>query len=394
MLIKNYTASTMREALSEIKNDLGTNAVILDTRVENGLTSRSGGPGARVTVTAASERPKSAGGTSNQPAAGREGPKTLHLKGELADDQSGNLESAATATVADPGEAADVLDRLTHIEQLLVELAEARALSAAGRPGSGWFADADIRHWLNAEHRLKTELTDAYAGYLLDRIPEPDLFLSREQLPETVCFVGPPGSGVSTVMMKSLAFWWRSQKTAPPVVEVVGEYAPDGGRLASWANLFDLEHKQFRFDEINMLSRYLSAHSGGPVFVKCQLPTEEEGGLRVAKRVVRAVEARIVVLVLSALVRREFNALFLERYKVFAPSHLCISHWDSAQPHADVRYFSAASRLPLAYYTTGSAPCGQFEPFTNAELRAGIAMEICGNGQEPRPAENTIAEET
>jgi hypothetical protein len=399
MLIKNYTASTMREALAEIKNDLGTNAVILDTRVENGLTERAGGPGARVTVTAASESPKGVVKSFKPPVLGPDGPKTLHLKGELGHERSVVVEAApqqGPETVEPDATAAggaDLLERVAHIEQLLSGLAESRALHEPAVGEEGWFADGDIREWLNSEHRLKTELTDAYAGYLLDRIPAPDPFLSARQLPETVCFVGPPGSGVSTMLMKSLAYWWRTQKVAPPVVEVQGEHAPDGGRLASWAKLFDLEHKRFRFDEIDRLSRYLSAHNEGPVFVKCELPAEDEGGLRVARRLARAVDAKIVVLVLSSLVRRKYNSLFLERYKVFTPSHLCVSHWDDAQPHADVRYFSAASRLPLAYYTMGSAPCGQIEPFTNAELRAGIAMDICGDRPQPHGDEKKIFEE-
>lgn len=401
MLIKNYTASTMREALAEIKNDLGTNAVILDTRVENGLTERAGGPGARVTVTAASEPPKGVVKTFKPPVIDEEGPKTLHLKGELGRDRSVVVETAPprepepepemSDDVAEEG--SDILERIAHIEHLLSDVVEARAMSAPAVREEGWFADGDIREWLNSEHRLKTELTDAYAGYLLDRIPGPDPFLSARQLPETVCFVGPPGSGVSTMLMKSLAYWWRTQKVAPLVAEVVGEHAPEGGRLASWANLFDLDRKRFRFDEIGRLSRFLSAQSDGPVFIKCELPTEDEGGQRVIRRLTRAMDAKIVVLVLSSLVRRKHNALFLERYKVFAPSHLCISHWDDAQPHADVRYFSAASRLPLGYYAMGSAPCGQIEPFTNAELRAGIAMDICGDRQKPQSGDNRIFEE-
>ena len=64
MWIKNFTASSVREALSRIKKEMGANAVILDTRVENGLTRRSTGSGARVTVTAASEHP---GGDASHP---------------------------------------------------------------------------------------------------------------------------------------------------------------------------------------------------------------------------------------------------------------------------------------------------------------------------------------
>lgn len=380
MLIKNYTASSMREALAEIKNDIGAHAVILDTRVENGLTRRAGGPGARVTVTAASGQPEPVA-APDRPQVIEEGPKTLHMRGELADAPPAKDQHERETPPEDVDDRPDILDRITNIEQMLSRLAESREPVRPIPPLNGWFADLEVRDWLNSEHRLKTELTDAYAGYLLDRIPEPDPFLSREDLPEAVCFVGPPGCGVSTMVMKSLAFWWRTHKIASPVVEVAGEHAPEGGRLASWTGLFEMEHKRFRFDEINRLSRYMSAQGEGTVFIKCDLPTEDEGGLRVTRRIVRAVEAKIVVLVLSSMVRRELNGQFLERYAVFSPSHLCISHWDDAQPHADVRYLSARSRLPLAYYTSGNAPCGQIDPFTNAELRAGIAAEICGNGQ-------------
>jgi flagellar biosynthesis protein FlhF len=398
MLIKNYTASSMRAALAEIKKDLGASAVILDTRVENGLTKRAGGPGSHVIVTAASEQPKSETPAVVRPAV-KEGPKTLRMRGELAEaPPEAPPEVLPEASLETPledippdrepllhpdDEGPDILDRIVNIEQMLADLAGSREPLRPVQPLNSWFSDLQVRDWLNSEQRLKTDLTDAYAGYMLDRIPEPDPFLSRDHLPEAVCFIGPPGCGVATVMIKSLAFWWRTKKTASRVVEVVGEHAPNGGRLASWADLFDLERKRFRFDEINRLSRYMSGQSEGTVFVKCDLPATDEGGLRVAKRVIRAVGAKVVVLVLSSTVRRELNEQSLKRYQVFSPTHLCISHWDDLQPHADVRHLSARSRLPLAYYTSGSAPCGQIDPFTNAELRAGIASEICGDGRLP-----------
>ena len=390
MWIKNFTASSMRDVLARIKDEMGANAVILDTRVENGLTSRSPGSGSRVTVTAASERPD--GEVAAAPREGRlpvepEGPKTLYLRGELAEgtaempvaEEPGEL----PVTPIDEESQSDIITRIGEIGKAVDNLTEAENRRSPVFPADRWLSVPDIQTWLDGQRHLKENLADAYAGHLLDQMPEPDAFLSRNRLPAVVCFIGPPGCGKSTVLMKSLALWWRTRKTALPVVEVAGEQSPTSGRLAGWANMFDLQQQRFQFKDTKSLSRYLSHTQSESVFVKCDLPPEGEGDARTTKKIVRALRAKIVVLVLSSLVRRDDNERFLNRYAGFSPTHLCLAHWDEAQPYDDARYLSAISQLPLAYHSLGPAPCGELESFTNADLRSGITSEIWGGAALP-----------
>ncbi len=394
MWIKNYTASSVREALAGIKKEMGANAVILDTRVENGLTDRSTGSGARVTVTAASEHPggKTPATRLKGPSPAEvEGPKALHLRGELAEVPVGGGEPNGATGSGGAGGEKDILTSIANIEQTVGELATSLGRSVFALPLEGWFAAPEVREWLNNERDLKASLTDTYAGYLLDQMPGPDPFLARDQLPGVVCFVGPPGCGKSTMLMKALALWWRTRESCLPVVEVTGEHSPVGGRLASWAEMFDFDHRRFRFEETSRLSRYLTSGSAGTVFVKCDLPAEDEGGQRLAKKVARVLQAKIVVLVLSSVVRLAVNERFLKRYAAWSPTHLSLSHWDDAQAYVDARHLSAVSRLPLAYYVSGNTPCGQIDPFTNAELRAGIATEICSNPDGDEQVKHPVA---
>ena len=376
MWIKNYTASSVREALSQIKNEMGVHAVILDTRVENGLTRRSGGSGARVTVTAAIEQPPAETAVvSPEPATAAigEGPRTLHLRGELAEAGLGITENPPSSAPESVLENGDLAVRVANLER---ELADGFKLQAPIMSPAAWWTTPEFHAWLDRQSELKASLTDAYAGYLLDQIPEPDQFLSRDRLPATVCFVGPPGSGKSTLVMKTLALRWRTHQASLSVAEIVGDHVPSGGRLAGWAEMFGLEWKRFRFDEAGRLSRYLSDLRSDSVFIKCDLSGESEEAERAVKKMVRAVGARITVVVLSSLVRRAENVQFLQRSAVFQPTHVCFSHWDLAQPYDDARHVSAIARLPLAYHTAGPAPCDQIEPFTNTDLRVGVAAGI------------------
>jgi len=385
MWIKNYTASSVRKALTQIKQEMGAHAMILDTRVENGLTHRSGGSGARVTVTAASERSEQTNRVADvepEPTPVEEGPKTLHLRGSLA----GSPVSDDTPVVDDEPDESGLLGRVAGLERTVTVLATKLENRPIHQSLDYWLHGHTLQEWLGTQDELRADLAEAYTGYLLDQIPEPDPFLSRERLPSSVCFVGPAGCGKSTMLMKTMALSWRSRKGSLPIVEIDGDESQTNGRLTGWAKLFDLNWMRFKFNETGRLANHLSDIAEESVFIKCTLPTREEGGERTIKRFARIVKGRVVVLVLSSLVRREVNERFLEQYAVFSPTHLCFSHWDEAQPFDDARYLSAVSRLPLAYYALGGAPCGELEPFTNTELRTGIADELIGG----RSANRTV----
>jgi len=381
MWIKNYTASSVREALARIKGEMGANAVILDTRVENGLTRRSGGCGARVTVTAGVERP-SVETTQEVPESSTvpvtEGPRTLRLRGELA--QAGLAEAAeAMPSVGEKSAPVEELTaRLSMLERGLAAVTETLEHQRVIQRSVAWWSVPEFHTWLQSQPQLRAALADAYAGYLLDRVPEPDPFLSRDRLPATVCFIGPPGCGKSTLMMKAIALRWRTHQTSLSVVDVVGDHVPSGGRLAGWAEAFSVDWKRFHFADVGRLSRHLSDLKTESVFIRCDLPGEDEGGERTAKKIIRSIGARATVLVLSALVRRAQNEEFMRRYGIFQPTHLCVSHWDLAPLYDDARHLSASSHLPLAYHVAGPAPCDQIEPFANADLRAGVAGELGG----------------
>ncbi len=375
MWIKNYTAASVREALAKVKKEMGSSAVILDTRVENGLTSRSSGPGSRVTITAGCDEPenKPAGATHIEDV---EGPKKLILKGDFSE--------AAESQAPDEGEKDEpATDReSTGIEEQIADLRNVLTdRSAVSGPREfrrypEWFIDPNVGQWLRTEPRLKDELTDAYVAHLLDQSPDPDPFLKRSTLPPVVSFVGPPGAGTSTMLINCLAQWWRDRKAAPTIIEIISDHGPSGGRLASWAELFELQYERFYFDEISRIKRYIGKIKDQPVFARCGYPTENDGGHRIIKRLTKCLDAKITVLVLSALFRGPANERFVERFRPFAPMHLGISLWDEWQPWAEIRALSAAAQLPLCYCLRGAAPCDQIEPVTNATLRAGLADEL------------------
>lgn len=402
MLIKNYSASSVREALAQIKEDMGPGAVILDTRVENGLTRRSSGSGSKVTVTAASEKPP------DQPTAKvikdvsqTEGPRTLRLAGSLAEDSPAAkaVEQATPAAEVDVegggGGGGEVLNRLAGLESAINRISQTlEGLSAPSSFGQ-WFGAGEVQKWLQGQVQLKTQLAEAYASHQMDRIPEPDPFLVHGRLPRAVCFIGPPGAGKSTSLMKTMASWWRREKVSLPIIEIAGEAYPSGGRLAAWAELFNLEWRRFALDDPRKLSRYLSSLKAPAAFFKYDLPVEpDEITLRYAKKMMKIIDPQVTVLVLSATTQRSINLQYLKRYRWQDPTHLSFGHWDLSPAFAEARMLSQQSRLPLAYYALGGAPCGEIEAFTNADLRAGLAAEISPSPQMKAYAKNQQEQET
>ncbi len=402
MWIKNYTASSVREALARIKDEMGPTAVILDTRVERGLTDRSGGPGSEVTVTAASGQPRVPGSYAEE---STEGPKTLHLKGgpgerfqipETADCPDAAEPETAVGPSNKPGGTPtahnddELVARLEMVEQSLVGISGMINSMVSASQFARWIDAPEVRPWLNRNATLKAELAEAYSGYLLDAMPDPEPFLSRDRLPAVVNFVGPAGSGKSTLLMKALAVWWRTRKSSLPVLEIIGPDAANGGPLSSWAELFNLTHKKLTVTDTGEIHKYLSEVDAESAFIRCDLPTG--GDTRQLKKLNKTIRARIVVLVLSSLVRREVNERFIKRYAGFNPTHLAFTGFDEVAAFDDARHLSAISGLPLAYYTTGVAPCDEIEPFTNNLLRGRIAAEIgmsgCVGKQADRDEEN------
>lgn len=218
MKLKTYVAPNLREALAQVKRDLGAEAVILSTRARRTFAPDSPGSGGEVEVKAALDEPEA---QSLSQEFQDHGLSLLHqLRQELGELKKlvyGWLKSTQTPLwLASQREMAglyQILARKGVADQILHRwLAQVQDLLAR-RDGSGLLA---------AEQSL---------GLLMDFINVVNLWQSPdERSPRFWTFIGPPGVGKTTTIAKLAVQFALKRRKAVGLVSV------DSGR---WGGAFD-----------------------------------------------------------------------------------------------------------------------------------------------------------
>lgn len=220
MKLKTYVAPNLREALAQVKRDLGAEAVILSTRARRTFAPDSPDPGAEVEVKAALDEPEAQAECLSQEFQGN-GLFLLHQVrqelGELKKLVSGWLKFTQTpvwlASQEEMASLYQILARKGVADQILHRwLAQVQDL-VARREGSGL---------LEAKQGL---------GLLMDFIKVANLWQSPDDRgPRFWTFIGPPGVGKTTTIAKlAVQFVLNKRKS-------VGLVSVDSGR---WGGAFD-----------------------------------------------------------------------------------------------------------------------------------------------------------
>jgi flagellar biosynthesis GTPase FlhF len=367
MIVKTFTGTSVRETLQMVRDAFGADAVILDTRVEESGAQRLGLPRGGIVITAAVEpqRPQ---------VSGAEGPRSLHLKGTLGQNQA--PESAAPAEAEAPeipapsaqSPAEPIQDRFAPV---LRELQRVTDDLLAAKDETLWEV---MRAWLSGQPSLSSGIFETFATFLVEALPPHQPFLSASPKGQTVLVVGARGVGKSTFLFKALAARWQAIQRKPSLTVLSG--APDHGheRLQALSIGCGVEFSTHSLGQSRRLR--IEPAASQDAFAE-YIIGRVSGDLEAhAKLIRRTLKPDAVALVLNAtspprIWRQQLNGL-----AVFAPTHLVFTHWDESQSWWDAVTFSGQSRLPLAYRVSGFDAFGEIDPFSATDILAGITDHV------------------
>ena len=375
MIVKTFTGTSVRETLQMVRDAFGADAVILDTRVEEGGARRPGLPRGGVVITAAAEPQR-----AHVPAT--EGQRTLHLKGTLgqitAEGPSVPVAPAVSLTSAAPvvpeiqpplPSAGAAPGRLEPAIRELRQITD--DLRAVTPDETLWEA---IRRWLAQQPSLSSGIVETFATFLIESLPPHTPFLSASPKGQTVLGIGARGVGKSTFLFKGLAARWQTVQRKPNLAILSG--APDHGheRLQALSIGCGVEFSTHSLGQSRRLR--IESDASDDTFAEYVVGRIHEDLETHAKLIRRALKPDVVALMLNATSAPRAWRQQLNRLAVFAPTHLVFTHWDESQPWWDAVTFSGQSRLPLAYRIGGFEAFGEIDPFSATDIQAGITDHV------------------
>ncbi len=368
MIVKTFSGPTVREALQKVRDAFGSDAVILDTRVESGRSGRPGVSLDSVEVTAAVEHERTG--------LVAEGPRTLHVRGALAPDIVPDALPAVAEGAEELPPATEVIAvngphlQLTPAIQQLRQIAD--DLASVTSRDSVWAA---MRRWLPTQSALSESLYETFAAHLVESLPPQQQFLNGYPKGIATLILGARGAGKSTFLFKGLAARWQSTQRKPTLT-VLSDAADHGQeRLKGLCDGCGVEFSSHHIDRTRRL-RIESRGRGEDCFTELVTGSLSPDLDDLARRVRHAVNPDVTVLVVSATTAPHVWRQQLERFAPFRPTHLAVSQWDEYQPWWDLMMFSGQNGLLLSYRTKGSEAFGEIEPFTETDLRVGLTGHI------------------
>jgi hypothetical protein len=246
-----------------------------------------------------------------------------------------------------------------------------------------------MRRWLVSQKELSSSLVDAFATHLSETLPPCDSFLETRRSPITVLYVGARATGRSTALFKSAAARWTVGQQAPHLAVIAA--TPDHGqeRLMAWGERCKITCETFSGEDASELKAW-KRKKGADLLVELVPPKPSDDLEKLARAVRRSLAPDAVVQVLSATASAAAWRRECDRFSVFRPTHLLISHWDELQPWWDVFQAARNAGLLPSYRISGIDPIDGIEPFTPTDLRAGIAEHLSLEIQSPSRANATV----
>jgi len=376
MIVKTFSGSNLRDALKSVRDAFGEDAVILDTKFEPGAIGRTGNRMQQVHVTAAFE-------PDMQPVAAAEGPRSLRLKGNLAEDVPSETPPQNEVPAEEPATEAPTIHEQQVTDEATIDntpesgiAAQIAQLAAAlnRETGSGnGPRPQDLLTWLSTRSKLAAEMIDAFATDTAESLAPYGPFLERDKSPLHVLFVGNRGCGKSNALFKTYATRWRQKQNAPGLIVVTETPAHNHERLAAICQSCGVSLITHAMADGRLsISREMRHRD---LFIE-YTPAQGEYDLeRSAKAIVKATNPDVIVLTVSATETDVHWARAAERFAAFRPTHLTVTRWDDDQPWWRVAGFAKTYRLAPAYRTCGIDLFDEIDPFTESDVRTGLIEE-------------------
>ena len=370
MRLKSYFADSVQEAMNKARLELGPDAMLVNSR-RTGEDLRD--LGSYEVVFGLSQESASGAAHGPAPAHSPAAGQDLILR-ELAElrkqvesfGQSVARTSLTRATEQFTPELAHVYGRLLD-SGFSAELSQELTEAVAHRTRS----QADRSHRMIRDHR------DLFARDLLHAVLDEEIASRFEVSPSlgeqdeaaAVMFVGPPGAGKTTSLVKlGLQYGLRARRAlhllSLDTLRIGGcdqleTYARiSGANFSPLADAFALE------GAVSELTGKVLAHIDTPGFAKA-----DESEMEELSRVVRKLPVD-VHLVLPACWSLSAAKQIWKRFAIFEPAKLLITHADALETPGSLIEFAIASGLPLSFIGTGQQVPEDIRAASKSELLA------------------------
>ncbi|MBM3278004.1 MAG: flagellar biosynthesis protein FlhF [Candidatus Handelsmanbacteria bacterium] len=381
MKIRKYVARTVPEALQQVREDLGEQAVILNTRQLRGNTRFNPQGETRVEITAAMDEdpapatprtaapdpsPLTAGPPLPAPRPSPEGGEQILTKLRQLQDSVERLERRAPATLLFPKALGRLVDRLRGAglaEELVHRLAQQLFQEQAG-------LDREDREALN-------QRAAALLGAALP--PCRDVRISRQR--KVVGFVGASGAGKTTAAAKIAAGFAMRRKQGIVLISTDDRRVGALDQTRVFAQLIGVELEvAYRGEELRAaLDRHPDARLVLVDTAGCGPHERREWEKR--RLLLEAAGADEVQLVIDAMNGYEHMLDLLEASQALPERRLLFTKLDEAVRTGALLSAAAQGQIPTSYFSVGPAIPGAIEAGDLSKLAARLTGAAAEKGK-------------
>jgi len=371
MRIKKYTARSMREALLQIKQDLGDDAVILRTRnVARKLLSL--GNGQEIEVTAAVED-------------GTPGPvpmSPLRINPQGVYNRNGVQPKTGAAQDTAPGPAAaprnpdsrfeylELREDLREVKQLVKSILTSGAAASAGGFADGWavlykrLVDAEVKpdiataligHVKERYVVADNKIDSAFLAAIGDCFPVAGPLKIKKKGPLVVAFVGPTGAGKTTTLAKLAAHFVISKKRSAAVITADTYRIAAIEQIRTFADIVGIR-LEVVFTPEEARDAVAACSSEDAIFIdtagRSQRNTGHMAELKTLLSVIKPDETHLV---LSATTKDSDLDDVIARYQDFGVNRLLFTKLDETARLGNIVNCVNTHRIPVSYFTAGQS---------------------------------------
>ena len=416
MIIKKFTAPTMTEALAKVRDELGTDAIILGTRSEKRGNMLNLGGRPMVEVTAAVDDNASGKGgeqsrsvtrfESANPAEARLYPPERPVAYERPVTSRATQPVPASLNVRTVGEQTS-LDRLMEDVKELRRTMKVLAENALTGEMSGLppkLAELLIRMQASGmddkiskrlihkllENLTGLELTDTAAvrkrgiDFMIEGLPPVSPIDITGSKPRIVTFVGPTGSGKTTTIAKLAAEFSLNRNRNVSVLTTDTRRVDAVGQLKAYCRILNIPLMiAYTPDDLPGIMPSLMKSDLALVDTPGSGPMDKPQMTEMLEFIEKLApqEVHIVISVTTAL--GEMKRIF-RNFGIMKPNRILFTKLDETDSYGPLLSFAIESRKPMSYVTFGQNVPGDFSPADHVDLARrifSIPVESHDNGQ-------------
>jgi flagellar biosynthesis protein FlhF len=378
MIIKTFTAESSSAVLKKVRHELGGDAIMLKTRELTDANDKN-----RIEVTACLEKPSVAQATSAL---------SSGMKRPVIETNSSKLNMAEDTVSAPRADSSDLdmYDRIKKIEKIMN-----RMISMGFQPQdkSNSFAAFKTIHSALLESDVPTDYIDGLISSLdekngdssnIAKVARDELSRSLSKImasppvfnaPAKIMFVGPAGSGKSSLLGKVAAHLVSVEKKKVRLVSIDDIKIGAIDEIGSYADLLgtELADPKALVNQSNENSDTITLIDTSAV------PRQAEQFKLLADRI-KAISPDYIVVVFSALIRSADMTEFAASIKPLRPTHLAMSMVDLTTRHGSMLAAAITTGLKISYISDAPGGKGKIsapnvEKFVSSLLREGGEIE-------------------